>query len=164
MVILCLSGRAYMMQKGCACRFLYGPGTDQEKITEIDKALEAKTELQVEVQFYRKNGRNFCFPSFFLWTIINNNLDMECKKYRNTKIFIWDFYFFIFFLFLIVLFLFYIYLYISLLYVYTCIIEKIENGFFDCRVPLLVPDGSSTDYQWEAWRSSVPCLPEGHHK
>ena len=47
-----------MMQKGCACRFLYGPGTDQEKITEISKALEAKTELQVEVQFYRKNGRN----------------------------------------------------------------------------------------------------------
>ena len=47
-----------MMQKGCACRFLYGPGTDQEKIMEISKALEAKTELQVEVQFYRKNGRN----------------------------------------------------------------------------------------------------------
>ena len=47
-----------MMQKGCACKFLYGPGTDQEKITEIAKALEAKTELQVEVQFYRKNGRN----------------------------------------------------------------------------------------------------------
>ena len=46
------------MQKGCACKFLYGPGTDQEKITEIAKALEAKTELQVEVQFYRKNGRN----------------------------------------------------------------------------------------------------------
>ena len=49
-----------MMQKGCACKFLYGPGTDQEKIIEIEKALEAKTELQVEVQLYRKNGRNFC--------------------------------------------------------------------------------------------------------
>ena len=61
-----------MMQKGCACRFLYGPGTDQEKITEIDKALEAKTELQVEVQFYRKNGRNFCLRTYilFLWTIM----------------------------------------------------------------------------------------------
>ena len=42
--------------KGCACKFLFGPGTDQEKIIEIEKALEAKTELQVEVQFYRKNG------------------------------------------------------------------------------------------------------------
>ena len=56
-------GRAYMMQKGCACRFLYGQGTDQEKITEIEKALEAKTELQVEVQFYRKNGRNHFFQN-----------------------------------------------------------------------------------------------------
>lgn len=45
------------MQKGCACKFLHGPGTDQEKLTEIEKALEAKTELQVEVQFYRKNGK-----------------------------------------------------------------------------------------------------------
>ena len=44
------------MQKGCACRFLHGPGTDQEKIVQIEKALEAKTELQVEIQFYRKNG------------------------------------------------------------------------------------------------------------
>ena len=48
--------RAYIMQKGCACRFLHGPGTDQEKIVQIEKALEAKTELQVEIQFYRKNG------------------------------------------------------------------------------------------------------------
>lgn len=45
------------MQKGCACRFLYGPGTDQDKIVEIEKALEARNELQVEVQFYRKNGK-----------------------------------------------------------------------------------------------------------
>ena len=45
------------MQKGCACKFLHGPGTDQEKISEIEKALEAKIELQVEVQFYRKNGK-----------------------------------------------------------------------------------------------------------
>ena len=48
--------RAYIMQKGCACKFLHGPGTDLDKLIEIEKALEAKTELQVEVQFYRKNG------------------------------------------------------------------------------------------------------------
>ena len=56
-----LSGypRAYIMQKGCACKFLYGPGTDEEKRTEIEKALEAKTELQVEVQFYKTNGEKF---------------------------------------------------------------------------------------------------------
>ena len=46
------------MQKGCACKFLHGPGTDQDKIVEIEKALEAKTELQVEIQFYRKNGNS----------------------------------------------------------------------------------------------------------
>ena len=50
--------RAYIMQKGCACKFLHGPGTDQDKIVEIEKALEAKTELQVEIQFYRKNGNS----------------------------------------------------------------------------------------------------------
>ena len=49
------------MQKGCACRFLHGPGTDQEKIVQIEKALEAKTELQVEIQFYRKNGKKRSF-------------------------------------------------------------------------------------------------------
>ena len=37
----------------------YGPGTDEEKRTEIEKALEAKTELQFEVQFYKKNGEKF---------------------------------------------------------------------------------------------------------
>ena len=39
-----LSGypRAYIMQKGCACKFLYGPGTDEEKRYEIEKSLEAK--------------------------------------------------------------------------------------------------------------------------
>ena len=59
------------MQKGCACKFLYGPGTDEEKKTEIEKALEAKTELQIEVQFYKKNGKDFTnlfslFPNFEL--------------------------------------------------------------------------------------------------
>ena len=56
-----LSGypRAYIIRKGCACKFLYVPGTDEEKRSKIEKALEAKTELQVEVQFYKKNGEKF---------------------------------------------------------------------------------------------------------
>jgi hypothetical protein len=45
--------------QGCACKFLYGPGTDEDKKEEIEKALEAKDELQVEVQFYKKNGESF---------------------------------------------------------------------------------------------------------
>ena len=69
-----------MMQKGCACRFLYGPGTDQEKITEISKALEAKTELQVEVQFYRKNGRNLQY------LLLTAQIKRKIKKGKNFQI------------------------------------------------------------------------------
>ena len=43
--------------QGCACKFLYGPGTDEDKKEAIEKALEAKDELQIEVQFYKKNGK-----------------------------------------------------------------------------------------------------------
>ena len=57
--------------QGCACKFLYGPGTDEDKKEELEKArktsyetkidysmqaLEAKDELQMEVQLYKKNG------------------------------------------------------------------------------------------------------------
>lgn len=48
--------RAQIMQKGCACAFLYGPETKEEAIREIDDALENKTELKLEVIFYKKNG------------------------------------------------------------------------------------------------------------
>lgn len=45
------------MQKGCACKFLYGPETKDEHKTQIDKALESKNELKLEVIFYKKNGK-----------------------------------------------------------------------------------------------------------
>jgi potassium voltage-gated channel Eag-related subfamily H protein 8 len=48
--------RAQIMQKGCACKFLYGPETKDEHKTQIDKALESKNELKLEVIFYKKNG------------------------------------------------------------------------------------------------------------
>lgn len=51
--------RAQIMQKGCACAFLYGPETKEEAIREIDGALENKTELKLEVIFYKKNGSPF---------------------------------------------------------------------------------------------------------
>lgn len=44
------------MQKGCACKFLYGPETKEEERAMIDKSLESKTELKMEVVFYKKNG------------------------------------------------------------------------------------------------------------
>lgn len=44
------------MQKGCACKFLYGPETTEEDKTVIWKSLESKTELKLEVVFYKKDG------------------------------------------------------------------------------------------------------------
>ncbi|KYN08699.1 Potassium voltage-gated channel subfamily H member 8 [Cyphomyrmex costatus] len=51
--------RAQIMQKGCACKFLYGPETKEEEKAMIDKSLESKTELKMEVIFYKKNGSPF---------------------------------------------------------------------------------------------------------
>lgn len=48
--------RAQIMQKGCACKFLHGPDTKEEHKAQIDKALESKVELKLEVIFYKKNG------------------------------------------------------------------------------------------------------------
>lgn len=55
--------RAQIMQKGCACKFLYGPETKEEERAMIDKSLESKTELKMEVVFYKKSGK---LHSFFL--------------------------------------------------------------------------------------------------
>lgn len=50
------------MQKGCACKFLHGPETKDEHKAQIDKALESKMELKLEVIFYKKNGEcHVCF-------------------------------------------------------------------------------------------------------
>ncbi|XP_031783692.1 potassium voltage-gated channel subfamily H member 8 isoform X3 [Nasonia vitripennis] len=51
--------RAQIMQKGCACKFLYGPETKEEEKAMIDKSLESKTELKLEVVFYKKSGAPF---------------------------------------------------------------------------------------------------------
>ncbi|XP_008195772.2 potassium voltage-gated channel subfamily H member 8 isoform X1 [Tribolium castaneum] len=51
--------RAQIMQKGCACKFLYGPETKDEHKAQIDKALESKIELKLEVIFYKKNSTPF---------------------------------------------------------------------------------------------------------
>lgn len=56
--------RAQIMQKSCACKFLYGPDTKEENKAQIDKALECKMELKLEVIFYKKNGKFFLFLRF----------------------------------------------------------------------------------------------------
>ncbi|KAA0202457.1 hypothetical protein HAZT_HAZT009236 [Hyalella azteca] len=53
--------RAQIMQKCCACKFLFGPETLDENKLAIEQALENKTELKREVMFYKKNGQ--CFLS-----------------------------------------------------------------------------------------------------
>lgn len=53
--------RAQIMQKGCACKFLYGSETKEEVKAMIDKSLESKTELKMEVVFYKKNGKRISF-------------------------------------------------------------------------------------------------------
>ena len=49
--------RAQIMQKGCACKFLFGPETDEEQKSQIQTALEDKTELQLEISFYKKSRK-----------------------------------------------------------------------------------------------------------
>ena len=44
------------MHKGCACKFLYGGDTEDDKKLKIEKALEEKNELKLEIKFYKKNG------------------------------------------------------------------------------------------------------------
>jgi len=52
-------GRAQIMQRGCACKFLYGADTPEEDKQQIEKALEFKSELKLEIIFYKKNGTPF---------------------------------------------------------------------------------------------------------
>ena len=54
------------MQKSCACKFLYGPETLDENKVAIEKALESKSELKIEVMFYKKNGKSFSINFIFL--------------------------------------------------------------------------------------------------
>lgn len=42
---------------GCACRFLYGPETKDDHKGQIEKSLDGKIELKLEVIFYKKNGK-----------------------------------------------------------------------------------------------------------
>ncbi|XP_078700752.1 voltage-gated delayed rectifier potassium channel KCNH8-like isoform X2 [Branchiostoma floridae x Branchiostoma belcheri] len=51
--------RAEVMQKGCACKFLYGNETSEIQISQIESALEEKDEFKTEVMFYKKNGTPF---------------------------------------------------------------------------------------------------------
>ena len=47
--------RAEVMQKSCACKFLFGKDTPQEKIEEIQGVLESQVEYKTEVIFQKKD-------------------------------------------------------------------------------------------------------------
>ncbi|XP_061885257.1 potassium voltage-gated channel subfamily H member 8 [Entelurus aequoreus] len=46
--------RAEVMQKSCACKFLYGPETSEGIILSINDALEGRKEFKDEIMFYKK--------------------------------------------------------------------------------------------------------------
>ncbi|CAG5890851.1 unnamed protein product [Menidia menidia] len=48
--------RTEVMQKSCACKFLYGPETSESIILSIDKALEERKEFKDEIMFYTKTA------------------------------------------------------------------------------------------------------------
>jgi len=54
------------MQKGCACKFLFGPDTSDDHVAQIEKALECKAELKLELIFYKKNGESRKYYVLFL--------------------------------------------------------------------------------------------------
>ncbi|XP_059470606.1 potassium voltage-gated channel subfamily H member 8 isoform X2 [Neocloeon triangulifer] len=51
--------RAQIMQKSCACKFLWGADTNEEHREAIENSLLDKQELKIEVIFYKKNGSPF---------------------------------------------------------------------------------------------------------
>lgn len=48
--------RAELMQKSCACNFLYGPETSDRLTGQIQSALDDRREFKTELVFYKKGG------------------------------------------------------------------------------------------------------------
>ncbi|XP_055081470.1 potassium voltage-gated channel subfamily H member 8 [Periophthalmus magnuspinnatus] len=51
--------RGEVMQKSCACKFLYGPESSEGIILSIDQALEERKEFKDEIMFYKKTAEQF---------------------------------------------------------------------------------------------------------
>lgn len=54
---LCGYSRAEVMQKSCSCDMLHGPLTTSYAIRQIKEALAGSEEKQVEVLYYKKDGK-----------------------------------------------------------------------------------------------------------
>lgn len=53
--------RYELVQKSCACDFLYGPDTDDNAKTQIENALSESEEKHIETYYYRKDGEIYSF-------------------------------------------------------------------------------------------------------
>lgn len=72
--------RGEVMQKSCACKFLYGPETSESIILSVDEALEERKEFKDEIMFYKKTGEqrpellvqllSALFPSFSFFVLM----------------------------------------------------------------------------------------------
>uniref|UniRef100_A0A8C7CTQ0 Voltage-gated delayed rectifier potassium channel KCNH4 n=1 Tax=Oncorhynchus kisutch TaxID=8019 RepID=A0A8C7CTQ0_ONCKI len=51
--------RAEVMQKSCACKFLYGPESSEAIILSIDDALDERKDFKEEIMFYKKAASLF---------------------------------------------------------------------------------------------------------
>ncbi|XP_062861520.1 potassium voltage-gated channel subfamily H member 8 [Trichomycterus rosablanca] len=51
--------RAELMQKSCACNFLYGPETNHKLTGQMQSALDERREFKTELVFYKKEGTQF---------------------------------------------------------------------------------------------------------
>ncbi|XP_066542276.1 potassium voltage-gated channel subfamily H member 8 [Hoplias malabaricus] len=51
--------RAELMQKSCACHFLFGPETSDRLTAQIQSALDERREFKTELVFYKKGGTKF---------------------------------------------------------------------------------------------------------
>lgn len=68
------------MQKGCACKFLYGPDTTEEQRARIDKSLESKTELKMEVVFYKQTGKLYAFRDTSIRSNVQTAMPAQARK------------------------------------------------------------------------------------
>lgn len=90
---------------GCACRFLYGPETKDEHKGQIEKSLDGKLELKLEVIFYKKNGecaahlRVIFFGQqqllirsveFLNWNVVNDLLSLGTSAFEICSLALWQ--------------------------------------------------------------------------
>lgn len=72
--------RAELMQKSCACHFLYGPETSDRLTAQIQGALDERSEFKTELVFYKKEGETArAFICVFTFTLV---LHLLCEVFK----------------------------------------------------------------------------------